>query len=298
MDTTGTRETRKMIGDELGNGIIQGADIRPISREAHQTHLISRFDRQSLEIERTGETPDGYDDLEDWFTTICDSFKAAKLPIPERPGFMRLDSWTIEGLVGLADQLGRKLEVDDVTPGLRAFAIEWLRALPTPIDFEYLRDMRFRLEGEKRPLSIAQAKGVLNCAIADARRAPKATPKATNQTEPVELPDGIYFKDGVVYKVVKAVHGSGHSYAKRLVPPRERTDGAVDPVMGLQGHSRGRFEFAKGAIRELTPDDKMTLEQAREYGALYGICSNCGAMLTDEDSIERGMGPICAGHFA
>lgn len=288
-----------MIGDELGNGIIQGAEMRQISRDARQTNLITRFDRQSLEIERTGQTPDGYDDLEDWFITICDSFKAAKLPIPERPGFMRLDSWTLKALVALADQLGRKLEPGDVTPGLRAFATEWLRGLPTPIDFQYLAEMRFRIEakGENRPLTIGQAKGVLNCAVAAGRRTPKAATQAAQAT-PVELPDGIYFKDGVVYKVIKAVHGSGHSYAKRLVPPTERTDGARDPVMGLQGHSRGRFEFAKGMVRELTADDKMTLEQARSYGALYGICSNCGATLTDEGSIERGMGPVCAGHFA
>ncbi len=39
----------------------------------------------------------------------------------------------------------------------------------------------------------------------------------------------------------------------------------------------------------------MTLEQAQEFGKLYGVCCRCAADLTDEDSIARGMGPVCAG---
>jgi hypothetical protein len=294
-----------MIGDNLGNGIIEGANIRPISLEKRQAILQARFAETSRELEAFGTQTDeanafirdmySYDDLEDWFETQCASFKAAKLPIPERPGIMREDSWDLERLVALADQLGSKLQPDDVTPGMRRFATEWLRSLPTPISFDYLRDMRSKLETGTK-LTIPMAKGVLNCAIQQARRTPKASAK-TPVAEPIELDAGIYFKGGVVYKVQKAVHGSGHSYAKRLVPPGDRTDGARDPVMGLQGHTRARFEYDKGAIRSLTADDLMTLEQAKEYGAIYGVCCNCGATLTDETSIELGIGPVCRSKF-
>lgn len=93
----------------------------------------------------------------------------------------------------------------------------------------------------------------------------------------VTVDAGIYLFNGVVHKVQKAVHGSGNLYAKVL------QDGA--------------FVYAPGAIRSLLPEHRMTLEQAKEYGQLYGVCCNCGATLTDEKSIEAGIGPVCARKF-
>lgn len=107
--------------------------------------------------------------------------------------------------------------------------------------------------------------------------APRPTAPAVTRTSRVELADGMYLKDGVVYKIQHAVHGSGRQYAKQL-------DGNT-------------FTYAQGAITRLTAEDKMTLEQAKEYGALYGTCCVCGRTLTDEKSIEAGIGPICAGKF-
>lgn len=90
---------------------------------------------------------------------------------------------------------------------------------------------------------------------------------------------GIYYADGAVIKVQKAVHGSGHPYAKRL------------------SKETGRFEYAPGLIRQLRPEQRMTLEQAKEYGELYGVCCNCGRTLTNEVSIEAGIGPVCRKKF-
>lgn len=97
-----------------------------------------------------------------------------------------------------------------------------------------------------------------------------------------ELEAGIYLRDDVVYKVQRAVHGSGRMYAKALV---------VDEF------GSARFEMAKGAIFKLAPEHRMTLEQAKEFGAVYGVCCRCGATLTDETSIEAGIGPVCAKSF-
>ncbi len=44
-----------------------------------------------------------------------------------------------------------------------------------------------------------------------------------------------------------------------------------------------------------TSGQELTLELAKEYGKLYGQCMICGRTLTNEDSIEAGIGPICAG---
>lgn len=97
----------------------------------------------------------------------------------------------------------------------------------------------------------------------------------------VEIEDGMYVLDGTIYKVQHAVHGSGRQYAKRLVPPAQEGD-------------RATFEYAPGVVRKLRPEHRMTMDQAREFGALYGTCCQCGRVLTNEDSIEAGIGPICA----
>lgn len=107
---------------------------------------------------------------------------------------------------------------------------------------------------------------------------------------PDELTDGMYRKDGEIYKVQVAVHGSKRLYAKKLV----KLDEPRQMAKGVRTHE---FEYASGAIRTLTPADKMTLEEAKAWGALYGTCCCCGALLTDENSIEAGIGPICAKKF-
>ena len=92
---------------------------------------------------------------------------------------------------------------------------------------------------------------------------------------------GMYRKDGVIYKVQKAVHGSGNLYAKELLPPAEKG-------------GKASFAYAKGAIRKLQASDRLSLEDAKKFGALYGSCCVCGRVLTKEESIEAGIGPICA----
>lgn len=111
---------------------------------------------------------------------------------------------------------------------------------------------------------------------------PKREYAPKTQAAPVELEDGIYRVDDTWYKVVHAVHGSGRQYAKRLV---------------VDGPGSGHFEYDGGAVRKITPDHKATLEEAKQFGQLYGICCNCAAVLTDEASIAAGIGPICAKKF-
>lgn len=101
--------------------------------------------------------------------------------------------------------------------------------------------------------------------------------------------DGMYrTPEGEIYKVQIAVHGSGHLYAKKLVKLDE-------PKIGKTFVKTHDFVMETGAIRKLTPVMKMTLEEAQEWGKLYGSCCRCGKTLTKEASIDRGMGPVCAG---
>lgn len=96
--------------------------------------------------------------------------------------------------------------------------------------------------------------------------------------------DGMYLHpDGSIYKVQVAVHGSGRLYAKRLVVDEDADE--------------GKFVYAPGAIKKLSPTMKMTLEQAQGFGSLYGLCCVCGRTLTNEQSIDEGIGPVCKGRF-
>lgn len=97
-------------------------------------------------------------------------------------------------------------------------------------------------------------------------------------------PEGMHKLDGVIFKVQVAHQGSGNKYAKRLVPG----EGFGAPAS---------FEYAPGAIRNLSEDTLLSLEDAKAFGALYGTCCVCGRTLTDETSIAAGIGPICAKRF-
>jgi hypothetical protein len=94
--------------------------------------------------------------------------------------------------------------------------------------------------------------------------------------------EGMYRKSGTIYKVQKAVHGSGQTYAKRLVQTL-----VADKKTGKP---KWKFEYAPGFVFELRPEHALTIEQAKEFGALYGTCCVCGRTLTNEDSIVAGIG--------
>lgn len=98
--------------------------------------------------------------------------------------------------------------------------------------------------------------------------------------ETVKLEDGMYVLDGEIFKVQHAVHGSGKQYAKRVIP-------------NAPGQ-KATFVYAPGVVTKLRSEHRMTKDQAKQWGALYGTCVRCGALLTAEDSIDRMMGPVCA----
>lgn len=118
------------------------------------------------------------------------------------------------------------------------------------------------------------------------RQAPAAAPvvnePAVNETTPLnhELAPGMYRRADRLYRVYPARNG-GHLLAKQLV--------SNGPDGGWS------FEYAGSAPRFVSPVDRMTLEEAKAWGAQYGSCCVCGALLTDPESVARGIGPICGG---
>lgn len=100
----------------------------------------------------------------------------------------------------------------------------------------------------------------------------------------VEIEDGFYQLDGVAtpIRVIHAVHGSGHQYARALNPDTHRWDVQIPGLLARLASDGERIDT--------DPD------LAPELGKLYGICMVCGTTLTDKSpggSIELGIGPVC-----
>ena len=92
--------------------------------------------------------------------------------------------------------------------------------------------------------------------------------------------------DGNLYKVQESKWNPGKFYAKRLVLHTNS-----------EGVSYGKFEYDPSGMKKISPESKMALGEAVAYGQKFGVCCNCGATLTDPNSIAAGIGPICAGKF-
>lgn len=90
---------------------------------------------------------------------------------------------------------------------------------------------------------------------------------------------GMYRNADGVFRV-KRSRESGNLYAMRLIP--EATTKSE------------RFQYERGGIYKLTPDNRMTVEECAELGLLYSMCVICGADLIDPKSVARGMGATCA----
>lgn len=105
-----------------------------------------------------------------------------------------------------------------------------------------------------------------------------AKDRVDTQGRRVELTEGIYYFDGEIYGIVRAKGGAQRLYAKKLV---------------VDSFGKASFRFAGGMMRKLLPEHKITREQAKEFGSLYGVCCRCGRVLSNDDSIDRMMGPVC-----
>ena len=126
----------------------------------------------------------------------------------------------------------------------------------------------FLVTGDLTALSKREASALIDSlrALPYAPRAPRAGAPAS------DLVEGIYFANNEVYKVKRS--RAGRHYAEKLVG----SSWSYDPT-----HVRG-----------LTLANRITPEQASEFGIRTGVCAICGIPLTNLDSLERGIGPVCA----
>ncbi len=110
----------------------------------------------------------------------------------------------------------------------------------------------------------------------------------------VEATEGYYTFGDDVYEVRTAK--AGHKYAMLLVVKENGTCGGCEACDGENACKRYRasWKFAQGAMKNFQSFVKMSLEDAEKFGKRFGVCMCCGRLLTNPESIERGIGPICA----
>lgn len=103
--------------------------------------------------------------------------------------------------------------------------------------------------------------------------APSASTGFHVNKPPAITSEGMYQNGTNIYRVQRS-KGTGRLYAELLTPS-------------------GSFVYAKGAIYDLKPEHRMTVEQAKAYGLKFGRCCVCGKTLTDPVSMAAGIGPVC-----
>jgi hypothetical protein len=124
-----------------------------------------------------------------------------------------------------------------------------------------------------------------------------AMPKAKKVATQEELSEGIY-TDGIkTYKAYVSQDGS-KLLCKELVEETHEENvkvkkGSTDKVARTFEFS---WEYAGMAYRFIKlPSFRMVIgDEALHYGRISGSCCRCGRRLTDETSVENGIGPECA----
>ena len=161
-----------------------------------------------------------------------------------------------------------------------------MSATPAPISVSELAAWLAEQNWSSFALSVAQAYqkyGKLSEKQEASARSMYAKSQARQAVRKAEAPAnpvvemGMYILDDVIFRVKQSQ--AGRLYAMRYNP---------------QGADRGsRFIYEGGAMRRLSADNRMTVEQAREIGALVGQCCVCGRELIVEKNVLAGIGPVC-----
>ncbi len=109
---------------------------------------------------------------------------------------------------------------------------------------------------------------------------------------PADLEVGMYRKaDGRMFRVYPA-RNRGHLLTKELVQAEYDVTKVSDQEQEVV--TDWRFEYRGAASRFVSANERMTLKEAKQFGHDFGVCCCCGALLTDPDSVARGIGPWCA----
>lgn len=122
-------------------------------------------------------------------------------------------------------------------------------------------------------------------------------PKAETASLP-EPEAGVYENGGTLYRVYKGQQSgrmlvSRIDYDTAVVPGGEESDG--EPVPSVENVS---YDYLGLAARNLPATaTRLSLEQVGGLGKEFDHCLVCGRRLDDPDSVDRGIGPVCASKY-
>lgn len=186
--------------------------------------------------------------------------------------------------------------------------------------FEYVQDVALQYK-QRGYLTAGQAKGILNCVVAEWRRRPKDAEIV--QTVDAVVPDGFLIPEGK-YTIVRSDAKYGHTLkirnlsqeqtqkyglpeGSRIISYLSGSDNLRDytafafvlPNRSLRLYERFKQDtlLQQNAINLLTMNREGVLQTTEAFALKSGRCSICGAELTQEQSILWGMGPICRKKF-
>lgn len=187
-------------------------------------------------------------------------------------------------------------------PPATAKQVIYLRSLLEQRECDAARkqDLVDRIEGYT--LTKREASFAINTLLSSKRisaLAPAASPGVKQTVKGQIEQDGIYRnpQTGEIFKVQwNRANGSGrHLYAKQAT--LVFGDRQFDAIpLNSDFNSKGgqvTFDYRPGLLNRIKPEWRMTFEEAKTFGALYGNCVRCGRDLTNEESVEKGIGPVC-----
>ncbi len=201
---------------------------------------------------------------------------------PPRRG--RLTSKMVDALLGARDREAAKAAAADDQPDDVKRAVAWMESVTgqghdaaTYSEFAYSVLQGYRRYGSMTDKQLAAVLGAADRDAAQERLGATETAGEGWYSYDVTGDDG---RDETrIAKVQKAAHGSGRLYAKRLDP-------------------EGGWVYEAGLVGRLDEGMRLSVEDAAVFGKLYGVCAVCGRTLTDETSIEAGIGPVCRKRLA
>ncbi len=161
---------------------------------------------------------------------------------------------------------------------------------PSPASIGYLRTLLAEREGVVEAEAVREvlnraredrtlSQSLVSSCIDTLKKIPRpATSVATPGVPVVERNTGdVHVKDGRYYRIHQSQNTGGH-YACKFDP------------------DTGKFEYERGAISQCHPANKVTAEQAAEFGHMHHRCVFCSRPLDLPQSTAVGYGETCAGN--
>lgn len=198
---------------------------------------------------------------------------------------------------------GFKFDVSDVDPELMRGATEFARQYQG--SFEYMVSMH--QQALRQWLTVPQAKGVLNCMMADVRRQrlasrPKEVVDFTGLRQLFAKASAHLKRPRITLQLngnpitvklmttgshVGSINLSTGSYEDGIWYGRVETDGTLTA-------GRSMSPAVRALIDELSTDP---VAAAKRHAHLTGNCCFCNRRLDDERSTSAGYGPICSQNY-